>query len=81
MMNMKMRLSPGDLCTLKGLFFTDVLEYAYSLEVDEEPNYRKVDFLLKKILLDQNVEPITKFYWWNQCSNIFQPTYYEMSVP
>jgi len=49
---MKMKLSPADLCTWNGFFFVEILEYAYSLEIDETPNYNKLEFLLKKIVLN-----------------------------
>ena len=40
-----------------------VLEYAYSLGFEEEPDYTKLKFLLKKILLDEEVVPHFKFDW------------------
>ena len=58
---MKMKLSPAALCTYQGNFFVEILEYAYEMKIDEEPDYRKLDFMLKKILLNMNVEPIVSF--------------------
>jgi len=63
-MKMKMKYSPADLCTYQGNFFVDILEYAYSMKIDEEPNYSKLDFMLKKIMLDMNIRPVVKFQWW-----------------
>ena len=40
-----------------------VLEYAYNLEFEEEPDYEKLKFMLKKMLLDENMNPINKFDW------------------
>ena len=47
----------------KTMALKPVLEYAYNLEFEEEPEYEKLKFMLKKILLDENMIPIDKFDW------------------
>jgi len=36
----------------------DVLELAYNIKFEERPNYEKIKFMLKKILLDNNEIPL-----------------------
>lgn len=40
-----------------------LLEYAYSLEFEEEPDYDKLRFLIVRMALDRNQTPIYKFDW------------------
>ena len=44
-------------------FLTPVLQEAYLLKYDEEPNYNKLRFLLEKELLDGNFLPDSRFSW------------------
>ena len=37
--------------------FTDVLEECYETKYVQEPNYGKIIFLLKKILMDEEIAP------------------------
>ena len=47
----KLSATPAQFC--KGcVYLTPVLEEAYSYDYGETPNYNKLNFLLKKILLD-----------------------------
>lgn len=49
--------------------FESFLEYTYSLEFDETPDYNKIRFLLKKILLDNDLIPNNKFDWQKHSNN------------
>ena len=45
------------------MFLYPIIKYAYSLSFEEKPNYEKIKFMLKKILLDRNYLPENKFDW------------------
>lgn len=47
----------------KTMFMLDLLNYAYELEFDERPDYERIKFLFRKILLDRNFLPEKKFDW------------------
>ena len=53
-------------CQGKASFLTEVLHHAYEIKFEEQPNYDKIRFLLKKILLDQDVVPVVPFVWNHQ---------------
>lgn len=40
-----------------------LLTYAYSLEFTDRPDYEKMKFMLKKILMDRDYVPERKFDW------------------
>ena len=39
------------------------MEAVYKLKFEEEPNYKKLRFLLLKVLLDRNEVPTKEFDW------------------
>ena len=41
----------------------EILSYAYNLEYEERPDYNRLKFMFKKILLDQEYIPNNKFDW------------------
>ena len=43
---------------------------AYSLKFDEEPNYKKLKFLLEKNLLNQSIIPTHKICFEQEINNI-----------
>lgn len=40
-----------------------LLSYAYSLEYDEQPDYKRIKFYFQKILMDEDFYPDKKFDW------------------
>lgn len=44
----------------------EVLEYLYKLKFDEDPNYGKIEFLFKKIMMEKNIEPSTTNLPWHK---------------
>jgi hypothetical protein len=41
----------------------EILTYAYSLEYDERPDYNRLKFMMKKIMLDREYIPNNRFDW------------------
>ena len=39
------------------------MQYAYDLEFDERPDYERMKFLFRKILIDKNYKPTVGFEW------------------
>ena len=52
--------------------FMDLLNYAYSIEFLEKPDYNKLRYLLKKILLDIDQVPSPNFVWSIKAYHPFQ---------
>jgi hypothetical protein len=46
------------------------LRYSYDLKFAETPNYEKLRFLLKKILLDIGQVPVDYFCWKKNASHL-----------
>ena len=44
-------------------FFADLLDHCYNIPFEEAPDYDKIRFKLKKILLEQNMSPLSCFNW------------------
>lgn len=40
-----------------------ILKYTYELEYEEEPDYNRLRYMFKKILLDQDFVPDSRFDW------------------
>ena len=53
-------LSPADVNTK---FLYPLLKYSYKLDYEERPDYKKIKFILEKILLEKNYIPDAKFDW------------------
>ena len=51
------------MCDRKTIIFVEILTYAYNLEYEERPDYNRLRFMFKKILLDKNFVPWNKFDW------------------
>ena len=49
-----------------------MLEHAYAIEYDERPDYAKIKFMLQKILLDNDKEPVQEFNWRQVIKTPFQ---------
>ena len=58
-----MRTKPSDFYNEKTRFLQPLLEYAYSLDYEEEPDYERIIFMFKKIVLDMNEVPMKVFDW------------------
>eukprot|EP00349_Pseudokeronopsis_sp_Brazil_P000788 CAMPEP_0202959948 /NCGR_PEP_ID=MMETSP1396-20130829/4146_1 /ASSEMBLY_ACC=CAM_ASM_000872 /TAXON_ID= /ORGANISM="Pseudokeronopsis sp., Strain Brazil" /LENGTH=84 /DNA_ID=CAMNT_0049678865 /DNA_START=615 /DNA_END=869 /DNA_ORIENTATION=+ len=54
---LKIKLKPSQICIDNASILTEILEYAYSLKFDEEPNYNKVIHMFTKLLLDEGDFP------------------------
>jgi hypothetical protein len=53
-----------------SIHFLPLLRYAYSLEFNEEPDYEKIRFMLKKIVLDIDQRPSDYFNWTLKAKNL-----------
>ena len=49
--------------TEKTMLFLPILTYAYELEYKERPDYNKMKFLFRKILMDRGYFPAKEFQW------------------
>ena len=49
--------------TKKSKFLLPLLEYAHDLEFDEKPDYERLKFLFKKILIEKDYPPTVGFEW------------------
>lgn len=58
-----MKTSAIDFLTPKTIFLYPLLKYAYEMTFDEVPNYQKLIFNFKKILLDRDYIPEQRFDW------------------
>ena len=57
-------MSPEEICpTSDSKQFLGYIKEVYSLKFDEEPNYNKLNFLLAKILMNNNQIPDNVFEW------------------
>ena len=64
---MKNKLTPLQFCSENNTpYLSEILEELY-LE-DGEPNYDKLTFLLKKILLENGVDPSRGYSWDMKCN-------------
>ena len=62
--NYKLTMGPKELLSQPRInFLIPALEEAYSYSYDEQPNYRKLQFLLEKVLLLANKVPTSQFSW------------------
>ena len=59
----KISTKAKDFVTQQTKFFYPLLKYAYRLEFEERPDYEKMKFMLKKILLERSFIPDNKFDW------------------
>jgi hypothetical protein len=59
-----MQLSIDGDCFNVPINYIEILDYLYCLNFDEEPNYKKIDFMLKKVFLDVNTIPSVYFLPW-----------------
>lgn len=60
----KQKATAEEFCTAcHAQFMTDFLQEAYSYKYDQAPDYVKLQFLLKKALLDMNLTPDGRFSW------------------
>ena len=50
----KIKTKAADFLSRKSNMLVPLLTYAYELEFKERPNYEKMKFLLKKILMDRD---------------------------
>lgn len=59
----KINTKAKDFCNKQTNFLYPLLKYSYRLEFEERPDYEKMKFLLKKILLERDYLPDNKFDW------------------
>ncbi len=59
----KLFTKPEDFCDKRTSFLVEILTYAYSLEYDERPDYNRLKFMMKKIMLDREYIPNNRFDW------------------
>jgi serine/threonine protein kinase len=59
----KKSLTANDLCTEEAKYLLPFAEEAFDLEFDERPDYCKLKFMLKSILLNKDVVPDLYFDW------------------
>lgn len=52
-----------DFCDKETEFLLPLLSYSYKLKYEEKPNYNRLRFMFKKILLDKGFFPSDKFDW------------------
>lgn len=50
----------------KGIQLLPIVEYIYSLGYNSEPDYNKIAFMFKKILLEQDMVPSVKLFDWHR---------------
>ena len=80
--DLKVRSSAYEFCDLnETLFMKPVLEECYRIGYDETPDYSKITFLLKQILLDVDVLPGGIYYKAHQLLDDEDPGMDELSVP
>ena len=61
---LKCNSTPKQFCYGKRIeIFGDILEEAYSYEYEEEPNYGKLKFMLKSLLLNSGYIPDHLYSW------------------
>ena len=53
--------------TIQTQIFLQFLSYSYSLEFEQRPDYNRLRFLLKKVLMNMDVVPNIHFDW---CVNL-----------
>ena len=59
----KINTKPIDFVNNQTKCFLPLLRYAYKLEFEERPDYRRIQFLMKKILLNRDFIPNNTFDW------------------
>lgn len=59
----KINTKAENFCSEKTRMFEPFLRYTYSLKFEETPDYNKLRFILKKILLDRDLMPDNTFDW------------------
>ena len=72
MRKFKIKSSAKEYCGGKAIHLTPILEYAYQLGFKEQPNYDKLRFMLRKILLDLDQTPIYIFNWRKNAKYVFK---------
>jgi hypothetical protein len=69
MKKLKENQTAKEYCKGKAIHFAEILEYAYGLEFEEEPDYNFLRFMLKKIVLNMDMAPKKCFEWKNHGNN------------
>lgn len=59
----KIKTDARDFCDKETEFLYPLLKYSYGLGYDEKPDYEKMRFMIKKILLENGYLPDNKFDW------------------
>ena len=59
----KIKTSARDLCQGKPSIIYPFLDYAYKLKFDEIPDYQKLRFMVKLVLIEQGFVPDNIFDW------------------
>jgi len=60
----KVTMTPEELCISdESKKIYPFLKEVYKLKFDEEPNYNKLNFILVKELMSQNISPSKEFDW------------------
>ena len=59
----KIQTSAKKFCDNETKVLSPLLQYSYSLKFDEKPDYDKIRFMIKKIMLDNGNVPTNKFDW------------------
>ena len=72
MKEFKIKTKAEEYCQEKAIYFTPILEYAYEIGFKDRPDYTKLKFMLKKMVLDLNLIPTEVFNWRKNAKNVNQ---------
>lgn len=59
----KYKAKPEEFCSGNSSHLIEILRYVYTIEFKERPDYEKIRFMLKRVLLDLNLSPQEAFEW------------------
>ena len=61
--NYKINTQAKDFLSKRTKFLLPLLEYAYKLDFDERPDYKRMKFMFRKILMEKDYKPEIGFEW------------------
>ena len=61
--NYKINTSAKDFLSKRTKYLLPLLEYAYKLGFDERPDYTRMKFMFRKILMEKDYKPIVGYEW------------------
>ena len=78
----KIKSTPKDLCDEKTKDYVPIIEELYALKFKDRPEYQKLAFMFKKILLDMHYLPVAIFDWSLTHGDEYQriDSYYSISI-